>query len=291
MFEGNKPADIRLNRRLMALLKQPAAGPAASTIPAWVGEPVSIREPSAISFRRQSGANVLLVGQQEESAIAICASIAASLAAQQPPEDAIFYLMDGSPADSRYFGLLERLMAAFPHKINVVGWRQVPESINELALAVKERQGNESHAGPAIYLVIFGLQRYRLLRKQEEDFSFSRTDDAGPKVDKQFAELLSEGPAAGIHTIIWADAPITVERTLDRGSMRQFDHRILFQMSAADSSNLIDSPIANRLGANRALLYSEEHGTFEKFRPYDVPDEAWLAFLMEHLKNRGPQIS
>jgi len=30
--------------------------------------------------------------------------------------------------------------------------------------------------------------------------------------------------------------------------MREFDNRVLFQMSAADSSNLIDSPIANKLG-------------------------------------------
>jgi hypothetical protein len=134
---------------------------------------------------------------------------------------------------------------------------------------------------------MFGLQRYRLLRHQEDDFSFSKSDEPpAPKPDKQFAELLSEGPAHGIHSIIWADAPITLERTLERASMRQFDHRVLFQMSAADSSNLIDSPLANRLGNHRALLYSEEQGTFEKCRPYEVPDEAWLAFLSDHLKNR-----
>ena len=57
-------------------------------------------------------------------------------------------------------------------------------------------------------------------------------------------------------------------------------------MAASDSSNLIDSPLANRLGAHRALLYSEEQGTFEKCRPYEVPDDAWLQFLAEQLKNR-----
>jgi hypothetical protein len=77
-----------------------------------------------------------------------------------------------------------------------------------------------------------------------------------------------------------------VERTLDRSALRQFDYRILFQMSASDSSNLIDSPLANRLGAHRGLLYSEEQGTFEKFRPYEVPDDAWLSYLSDQLKNR-----
>jgi hypothetical protein len=116
-----------------------------------------------------------------------------------------------------------------------------------------------------------------MLRKSEEDFSFSRGgEEAAPKPDKQLAEILSEGPGLGIHTVIWADAPVTLERTLDRAAMRQFDHRVLFQMSASDSSNLIDSPAANRLGGHRALLYSEEQGTVEKFRPYGVPEEAWL---------------
>jgi hypothetical protein len=135
--------------------------------------------------------------------------------------------------------------------------------------------------------MVFGLQRFRVLRRQEEEFSFKSSDEpAAPKPDKQLAELLSEGPGLGIHNIIWADTPITLERTLERSSMRQFDHRVLFQMSASDSSNLIDSPQANRLGDHRALLYSEEQGTIEKCRPYEVPGEEWLAFLAERLGRR-----
>ncbi len=287
VFEGNSAAAIRKNPRLMGLLERASYPPAASAVAAYVGEPVAIKEPSAIVFRRQSGANVLMVGQQEESAVAIFASLAASIAAQQKPGEAIFYLMDGSPTDSHYFGLLERVTASVPQETKVIGWRQTPEAINELAGILRERQGNDAHAGPAVYLLLFGLQRYRLLRHQEDDFSFNRGGDAdAPKPDRQFAELLSEGPALGLHTIIWADAPITVERTLERSSLRQFDYRILFQMSASDSSNLIDSPLANRLGTHRALLYSEEQGTFEKCRPYEAPDEAWLKFLADHLKNR-----
>jgi hypothetical protein len=63
--------------------------------------------------------------------------------------------------------------------------------------------------------------------------------------------------------------------------MREFDNRVLFQMSANDSSNLIDSPAGNKLGAYRALLYSEEQGVMEKFRPYALPGPRWL----EHVKN------
>ena len=47
-------------------------------------------------------------------------------------------------------------------------------------------------------------------------------------------------------------------------------------MSAADSSALIDSPAANKLGLYRALAYSEEQGVMEKFRPYGLPSVEWL---------------
>jgi hypothetical protein len=91
--------------------------------------------------------------------------------------------------------------------------------------------------------------------------------------------MLREGPPLGMHTIAWCDTPTSLERTLDRGSMREFDNRVLFQMSANDSSNLIDSPAANKLGMFRALVFSEEQGVMEKFRPYGLGDRAWFDFL------------
>src|SRR5437660_11706633 len=84
---------------------------------------------------------------------------------------------------------------------------------------------------------------------------------------KQFIDILRDGPALGIHTITWMDTVASLERTLDRAATRAFDNRVLFQMSANDSSNLIDSPAANKLGFFRALAYSEEQGVVQKFRP------------------------
>ena len=99
--------------------------------------------------------------------------------------------------------------------------------------------------------------------------------------NKQFADILRDGPPVGIHVLAWCDTPASLERTLDRGSMREFDNRLLFQMSANDSSNLIDSPAGNKLGMFRALAYSEEQGVMEKFRPYGPPDKAWIEHLRE----------
>jgi DNA segregation ATPase FtsK/SpoIIIE, S-DNA-T family len=77
-----------------------------------------------------------------------------------------------------------------------------------------------------------------------------------------------------------------LNRTFDRQGLAEFEMRILFQMSAADSSQLIDSPAAGRLGPNRALFFSEEQGRLEKFRPYGPPDDTYLASVKKRLDAR-----
>jgi DNA segregation ATPase FtsK/SpoIIIE, S-DNA-T family len=254
---------------------------------AWLGEPVAIKDPTAVTLRRQSGANVLIVGQQEEAAMAMMEMSMISLAAQHPTKLAQFFIMDGTPADSPLAGHLPRIKDALPHEVSVVEWRAAPDVLAEIHAEMLRRQGQDIAALPSIYILIYGMQRYRLLRKQEESFSFGGGDEEKKTPpDKHFSDLLREGPSLGIHVISWIDTPASLERTLDRGSMREFDNRILFQMSANDSSNLIDSPLANKLGFHRALAYSEEQGIMEKFRPYALPGRDWLGEVANRLKSR-----
>ena len=160
----------------------------------------------------------------------------------------------------------------------------MPQAIHEIAAEMARRQATEASNPPAIFIVVFGLQRYRALRKSEESFGFSSGDEEKP-IDpgKEFADIMRDGPANGIHILTWIDTATALDRAVDRGSMRELDNRVLFQMSATDSSNLIDSPAGNKLGANRALAYSEEQGSMEKFRPYALPNAKWLAEVKEKL--------
>ncbi|MEA2708535.1 MAG: segregation ATPase FtsK/SpoIIIE, family [Phycisphaerales bacterium] len=282
VFEGNAPADITKNRRLLAVL-QAAEAPSNQPPRAWFGDPVAIKDPTSVTFRRQAGANVLIVGQQEEAAMALVASAITSLASQNPA--ATFYVLDGSPADSPLGKVMPRLRDALPNEVKLIEYRATEESIAELHAEWSRRQSSGGANPPPIYLFAYGLQRYRALRKQEDSsFSFGSSDEEKkPQPDKQFIEILRDGPPVGIHTIAWCDTAAALERTLDRAAMREFDNRILFQMSAADSSNLIDSPLGNKLGQHRALLYSEEQGVSEKFRPYALPGDRWLAYVKTQL--------
>jgi hypothetical protein len=68
--------------------------------------------------------------------------------------------------------------------------------------------------------------------------------------------------------------------------MQDFEMRVLFQMNANDSSSLIDSPEAARLGVHRAIFYDEGQGLLEKFRPYGLPTNEFLAWTQKQLKSR-----
>jgi hypothetical protein len=282
VFEGNAPADFTKNRLLLKLLDQrPARAPLAPV--AWMGEPVAIKDPSGTVMRRQSGSNCLIVGQADEQAMAIMVAQMISLSAQHPKGTATFYVLDGTPADSPLAGTFERLKGVLPHEMKLVDYKAVEAAMTELDEERTRRAALDAPEPSNVYIFIYGLQRYRQLRKSEDSsFSFGGGDEEKkPQPDKQFDAMLREGPNVGMHVFTWCDTPASVERTFERGTMREFDNRVLFQMSANDSSNLIDSPAANKLGMFRALVFSEEQGVMEKFRPYGLGDKAWWDFLRQ----------
>jgi S-DNA-T family DNA segregation ATPase FtsK/SpoIIIE len=286
VFEGNAPAEVEKNRPLHDLLTGspllPGEGPGVRSprrTLAWLGDPIAIRDPIAAAFRRQSGSNLLIVGQNDEAALGMMTVALISLAAQHKPETVTFYVLDFGAVDAPYAGLWDQLAGILPHPVKVGRRRQLPEFIAELAAEVQQRLDNEQPGAPARYLFLYGLQRARDLRQEEMGFGgfggFGE-EPAAPNPAQQFTTILREGPDLGIHTLVWCDTMTNLNRSLERRALREFAMRVAFQMSAEDSANLLDSPLASKLGPYRALFYDEEEGRLEKFRPYGLPSAAWL---------------
>ncbi len=288
VFEGNAPADVSRNHLLNHWLSQSAVVEETSRPDqlAWLGEAMAINDLTAAPFRRHHGSNLLIVGQREEAALGMLTTAVVSLASQMGvSESPRFYVVDGRQADAPTTGPLARLPEVLPQSIRLGGWRDAPAILNELSSEVERRQ-KEAGTPPAIYLVLFGVQRLRDLRRQEDDFGLMRRGDEPPSPSQQFAALLREGSILGIHTLLWCDTLNNLQRTLDRQSMRELTLRVVLQMNVADSSNLIDSPLASKLGLHRALFFSEEDGRLDKFRPYGLPSEAWLKRVQDQLSRR-----
>jgi hypothetical protein len=301
IFEGDQAADPAKNLQLREVLEKGPTGVKGAAQKAWIGAAVAIKEPTYVSFGRHAGSNLLMVGAWEESALGVMTNAVIALAAQNRPRGeergarseesesrssflvARIYVLDGTRPESPEAGTWERIAAAVPGDIRVGGLRETAQSINEIAAELARRESANEEDAPPIYLVIFNGGRFRELRRGEDDFSFSSDRDKPPSPDKQWAEILRNGPAWGVHTLLWCDTYNNVSRMLDRMALREFEMRIAFQMSAADSASFLDNPAATKLRQHRGLLASEDLGTLEKFRPYGVPTDEWLATVRKAL--------
>ena len=285
VFEGNVPANPLRNSELLSLVS--AAEPPESLlyIRGWLGEAVAITGATSVIFRRQSGMNLLVAGQSIDSALGIMTTMAISFAAQHINADwsgtastlPTFYILDGTYPEEPEYGYWQRTADALPQNTDLIDQRRAGQVVTSLGEEVTRRENAAGEDHPPLFLVIFNLGRFRDLRREEDDYSFSSYDKDKPtSSSKHLADILKNGPAVGVHTLIWCDTSNNLSRWLGRESQRELEIRVIFQMSANDSSNLIDSPAGGKLGPNRALLYLEEQGTLEKFRPYGLPSDEWL---------------
>lgn len=280
VFEGNVAASLSNNQQL----RKSWAAPAPTDVPlaprAWLGEAIAIKEAPAVVFHRRSGANLMLVGQREEEALGIMASGLLSLAAFSPQDaeqKTRFVVLDGTRPESNEAGYWNRLRETTGIDVQIVKPRDAVEAIASLSDEVARRGDHDEDAGRATFLFIYNLSRFRELQKSDDDFGFGKFGEgqtASPA--EQLSGILRDGPMRGVHTLLWSDTHTNLMRWIDRQSLRDIEARVLFQMSATDSSNLMDSSAAANLGQFRAILYSEDQGRAERFRPYGLPDDDFL---------------
>jgi hypothetical protein len=284
VFAGNTSADLANNFPLTRILNNPPAVVKAPN--AWLGEPVAIKDPTAAVFRPVGGANLLVIGQNEEAARGLFASAMIGLCSQFTPSEKAFTVLDGTPDDAPDADYLANLAPKIPGVV-APARSGLPAAIAELAAEMERRNKGESSDRTPRFLFVLGIHRFRELRKSEEDFGFSRRNaDREPTPSERFATLLRDGPPVGIHLIVWCDSLTNLNRAFERQQLREFGMRVLFQMSPTDSSTLMDTPAASRLGRNRALFLVEDQDRPEKFRPYGLPSPEWLDSTSEKLRSR-----
>jgi S-DNA-T family DNA segregation ATPase FtsK/SpoIIIE len=277
----------------------------------WLGEPISIKPPTAALLERYEAANLLVIGGDEEQALGLLVAAILSVAAQRPPDQASFLIGDFSRPTARHFGLFQRL--GLPHAVTVLNARQLrspdapvvpppgrrpslfaaltpvtpsaagstPLDRLEALIAARWAQMDAGvvPAGPETWLVLAGLHAWRDLRPVE----FKLAPAA-----EQLLRIAERGPEVGIHTVAWADGFATLEQSFKRAGVAHFDHRAILRVGEGDSNQLLGSPVAARLADGRALYRFEGWalGEAEKFKPYPVPEATVLAELAARIRGR-----
>ena len=293
VFEGHAAADLADNPRLQETLTPGVQQEPARTSQAWLGAAVEIKDPTAANFPPQSGANLLIVGQNQSLANGMLTSALISLIVGQRSRETAkdvrtqFVVLDGEHDHPDTVRLSDQLQTMQPFGIEFCGPRESVEKVKSVLTEVRKRGENIDQRFESLFLLIKDLGRFRDLQPKGDEFGFSgfgdeQTDEPG----KYLSEILREGPAVGVHTLVWADNYNNVTRWFDRSVLRDFAYRVLFQMSATDSSNLMDSAAASHLGPYRAFFHDDDRGQHEKFRPYGPPAPEFLTKVVRAVNNR-----
>lgn len=288
VFEGNKPA---------RLTRSQVFAPRSARPQFALGDAVEIKPPTSITLTRRSGANVLVVGTSSDQTRGLLVAAAAQLAtiesgpsAENSTEPVVaprVFVLHSPDVDE---GVWERTAAGLPLELPLVQSTSITETLVELNDVLQSRNGVSSDATPQI-LIVDGLQNFRQLRRPDDDYGFSTgslsspfgnaEEEPAPPVDpaKLFASLLADGPERGLFVVASLDGYPAADRALGRKGLREFGTRVLFRLSANDSSSLIDTPAASKLDSLRGLVYDDATGDFEKFRPFAIPSAEQLAEL------------
>ncbi|MFO1065586.1 MAG: FtsK/SpoIIIE domain-containing protein [Pirellulales bacterium] len=269
VYDGNRPAawDGTAVRRAVDAARTQLNPDACWCV---LGESVAISPAITFPITEQAGRNMLLVGTEERQAAAVMLSIAGTFATQYRAEKAphIYCVQAAKPTDASCLSLTTRLKS-LDCDISTTDVRGADGLIGELHSVLKTRMDNsDAHAewAPSL-LILVNIGRLRSLRPEDE-FGLGSFGESKQTPDKQLEELLREGPSHRIHTLIYGENANTIARWLSRQAMRELEVRLLMQMSANDSTHLVDSVAASHLGTNVMMLHDDATSTESRFRPY-----------------------
>ncbi len=271
VFEGHKPAiwDEASIAMAMADLQMDDA-----SLPMILGESVSIDPPIIKSLSRNAGRNVMVVGQDESSAAALLASLVAGFSYLAPTmnrssDQPSVVLLDGSRNEDESLRSLIGQLANNKRLVQIADVRSIVSTMEAIKIELDRRSAAPDQAYPSMLVAVVNISRFRELRRSEE-YSFGEAGGGSPKPDAVLADLMRDGPTLGMHVWLWADSAATLTRWVSRQSQRDIELRILMQMSASDSNQLIDTNAANRLDRVVALVHDDIEGKATKFRPFEL---------------------
>lgn len=271
VFDGAVAARLETDAALAAAWRAPpTVSPKA--LPLHLGEPVAVDDRHTHArLRRQGRSNLLIVGPDEEDALATFTAACASACVFAPARSVVLQVLDLTNIDSPHHGMLDAL-CGLPQEVTVwrINQRRGASTIEAVAEEVAARLADEARPRPGLLLAIFGIQRLRELQKDGYQ--------AAP-LARKLSTILQDGPDVGVHSIIAADAEAGLGRVMEPKEVEQFESRVVLQ-GGGESSRLLGehTVTARSLRRRYGLLYEVDTPTeLQKFKCYEVASLA--AFL------------
>jgi hypothetical protein len=236
-----------------------------------LGETDDLTGVASVSLAREAGQNALLVGRAGPALRHLVSTIGMVLARPAllgEVREVVLY----DPEGILHPALSEATSVGPPVRVLA---RQ-----SEVCGEVLARWKNLSGTGDAprrdgaTLLVLLGL--HKLLDLKLDAAALPGRAGSEPRPGPAFADLLHAGPEAGVYVLAWASGFGTLVRNVDPGRklLRDFNHRVSFQVSEEDSLALLGNRLGSHLGELAGLHFDAVENRLERFRPFRVTTQS-----------------
>ncbi len=264
----------------------------------YLGEPLSIANDMEMRFTRSEFSNLLCIGSDTDKARSMFAFALLSLCAGyraakgSAPAKPFIHLYNCKPLHDSYFRDIPQIIAEkLPRYIHYIAADADSDAQQTLTSLYDIAQGNAAAPENGEYFFVFGYQRADTLKSEAK---LSQGDDidmmfnignaqsratASPK--DMFRSVIQNGAQRGIHTVLWQDSFTALEQD-DKDLMSYFTMKNAFSMAPDEFSRFVGENDVSLMGENNAIYFNRARDN-QKFRPYQMPDEAWVAEICEKL--------
>jgi len=235
-----------------------------------IGEPFTLERSAGVRLRRGRGANLLLLGANEDDVASVDSaidgatqSVLADAVAQGLVVQVVDFIGDSDPGEYALdlMALCEALGVAYRR-----GSALASILADENAEVALRREAEDYKAG-AHLLLLSGLQRALDLTPEDQYADADESDQ--PSSARLLAAVLRDGPEVGCHTAVVIDGMAQFDRRLGRDMLNEFDWRVAgSELSPADITAITESYTESDIRQSQLLLADHGRGKSQRVRAY-----------------------
>lgn len=236
----------------------------------FLGEPSFVeKQHTHLIIRKQSKSNLLLLGNDEKTAVNLI-SITLFQLIKQSSSDSEIYIFDYFNINNQYKGYYQSLVNQHQN-ITLVGALDDESAINDIHNKMSKRMEDAKNRKPTsgrIILCFLSFQNAENLKEQNGAFG-------KPDVTNKLFEILGKGPNEGIHSIIYSLNHSGLMEIFEYNTINNFENKIALYGSDTDSilkNNTEDSKINSR---GLGILEAQDTTKYgaDLFKAYELPQE------------------
>lgn len=254
-----------------------------------LGDEFALHRKRQIFIGRESGENLMVIGEKEDVAKSIFAlSMLSALYGElanraEIVDNELVRLIDMSDdylPDAEY---LDKIAERFDRQINRVTGKKARDMIEDTYQHMQDRKRGRASKEERLFLMIFGLDSLNDLK--QELFS---EDEGELSLNKKLLQILQQGPELGINCILWARSYDGFRSVIDTvNANRYFNKRIYFGDNE-DAATVLGIKFNMNDLTEKSVAYRDmDKATPNAFRVFELPSDGWLESLAEAYKQFG----